>query len=87
MTVRDMLTEDEAKTKWCPLVRVLEFEDKHAGAGKTYEWVAAAVNRSASDIISNSCVAAKCMFWRWSQQDREGVPTGFCGAAGLPKYI
>lgn len=36
-----------------------------------------------------TCIASKCMAWRWSHQDSgpNDPPTGFCGAAGLPKYI
>jgi hypothetical protein len=62
----DMLTEDEAKKKWCPLARD---------------------NRSEDDESVVDCLASGCMFWRWSHQDTNGMPTGFCGGAGLPKYI
>lgn len=35
------------------------------------------------------CATSQCMAWRWSHQDTGALdpPTGFCGAAGLPKYI
>ncbi len=35
------------------------------------------------------CEASACMAWRWSHQDTgvNDAPTGFCGAAVLPKYI
>lgn len=35
------------------------------------------------------CIASQCMAWRWSHQDTgaHDPPTGFCGAAVLPKYI
>ena len=85
--IRDMLTEDSAKDKWCPLVRVLEFEDQTAGTEDTPDWVAASVNRTAGDVIKNKCLASECMFWRWSHQVHNDQPTGFCGAAGLPKYL
>jgi hypothetical protein len=35
------------------------------------------------------CIASKCMFWRWHPdiEDTNDQPTGFCGGAGLPKYM
>ena len=33
------------------------------------------------------CLASNCMFWRWSHQVTNDLPSGFCGAAGLPKYL
>lgn len=67
MALRDMLTESEAKTKWCPLYRHNDIEDEVRGG--------------------SNCIASDCAFWRWSHQDHNGIPTGFCGGATLPKYI
>lgn len=51
-----MTTEDEAKTKWCPLVRI--------SFGRVSDGSAlAAVNRAQDDGIS--CLASACMSWRW----------------------
>jgi hypothetical protein len=73
--LRDMLTEDEAKTRWCPLVQV--------GKGANRPQLLDEVSKE----THLSCIASECMFWRWSHQDVNGTPTGFCGGAGLPKYL
>lgn len=81
-----MLSEAEAKTKWCPLVRVTM--TGFAGGGRGPH---PAVNRT--DGVGTSCQGAACMFWRWgparvvatSPHGHAGtVPEGYCGAAGVP---
>jgi hypothetical protein len=52
-----MLTEDQAKEKWCPFVRV------EVGHGL------AAANRhtdNGSALVRAQCIASQCMAWRWS---------------------
>ena len=71
----DMLTEEQAQTKWCPLVRVSQ------GPNRPQR-----IDEDTTESHLN-CLASNCMFWRWSHQDNDGTPTGFCGGAGLPKYI
>lgn len=52
-------TEDEAKTKWCPLSRV------------TAMFGDAAVNRNSNHYgmsltsSGTNCIGSKCMFWQW----------------------
>lgn len=75
MTVRDIMTEEEAKKKWCPLARIVTRIDEDL----------VVANRVAGEIPF--CVGSHCMFWRWSHQDNDGMPTGFCGGATLPKYM
>ena len=79
MALRDLVTEIEAKTKWCPLARTIST----ISDGKSGSTVAS--NRSATEFPY--CIASSCMFWRWSHQDTADQPTGFCGGAGLPKYL
>lgn len=66
------MTEDEAKTKWCPHVRV---GDK-------------AVNRYFDGFPSHSyCIGSECMAWRWIKPVYTGDAKnkyGFCGLAGKP---
>lgn len=84
--MRDVLTEQEAREKWCPLVRV----GNEAGC-----------NRSSNDFGATAlCIGKKCMAWRKVDQigigpddkkrdrDLDGrttwVDRGFCGAFGGP---
>lgn len=83
------MTEDEAKTKWCPHVRGLAAS------------VGAAPNRTldGSRHRSADCIASACMAWRWDTDawtlafDDKGPltrrkdfdePQGYCGLAGRP---
>lgn len=80
-----MMTEDEAKTKWCPFARVMLFEPE-PGAGNH------AVNRTTMDC---HCIGSACMAWR--AEAGIVVPAdsvtpemlarkagGYCGLAGRP---
>lgn len=74
------MTEDEAKTKWCPMVngnrdisgaRI----SKEPGAGN----------------IWNCCIGSNCMMWRYShpeyirRNEEDKQLSGFCGIAGRYK--
>lgn len=75
-----MLTEEEAKTKWCPFVR------------RTYSGIP--VNRvadTAEFMDSCPCIASACMAWRWRRRYADDAKeakishaTGYCGLAGKP---
>mgnify|MGYP000181417732 CR=1 FL=1 len=69
------MTEDEAKTKWCPHVRV-----------ETGHIEGPAVNRSDSDWPMGRCIGSACMAWRWdAEKCRQGqINHGYCGLAGKP---
>lgn len=65
------MTEDEAKTKWCPFARV-SWNNKSS------------INRvSGGDVvglpITSMCVASACMAWRW--RDFPKRDHGYCGMA------
>lgn len=79
------MTEDEAKTKWCPMVR--------ATMGSTLF----CTNRDGnliSGVIADfnvNCIGSACMMWRWhGAVVAEGMPVvpnvptlhGYCGLAG-----
>ncbi len=61
------MNEEEAKTKWCPFVRLV------VGAGEKF---APSCNRMATTeepIFTRfsqtaSCIASECMAWRWIDQ-------------------
>ncbi len=93
-----ILTEDEAKTKWCPEVRT----GLNAGMAVNYHIGQSRNDRHAGDVHEEtSCVASGCMMWRWrgwrgandtdpfivsDPKDCSGAPQhyGFCGKAGRP---
>ena len=65
------MTEDEARTKWCPHVRyIAKFNGPCVG---TY-------NRGYEDtgINKSLCIASDCMMFRW----HSGFASGYCGLAG-----
>lgn len=89
-----ILTEQEAKTKWCPEVRVtrrtshddVDFSETNRG-------------EDASCDNAHSCLGSACMAWRWADdangeasyrrtpvKDAAGhfdnAPMGYCGKAG-----
>lgn len=76
--MKDFVTEAQAAKMWCPhglsICRV-------GGENLVVS------NRVEKEIPR--CLGSGCMFWRWSHQDNGPTadPTGFCGSAGLPKYI
>jgi hypothetical protein len=87
-----LLTEDEAKMKWCPLARASSSRDEEQG-------VSVNRNGNAADIDC-LCMASACMAWRKVDQtgigpngekrdrDMDGrtrwVDRGYCGAFGNP---
>jgi len=67
------MTEDEAKTKWCPFARVMIDSSSPMGG-----IALAGVNRPLSTdrrYKAASCLATGCMLWRKFQSS----PGGYCG--------
>lgn len=64
-----MLTEEEAKTKWCPHVRITAGDDP-SGSGAQWH-----TNRpSVADVDQKGfdlCSASDCMAWRWGGHQTE----------------
>ena len=54
-----ILTEDEAKTKWCPFARE-SYSADHKGGVAT-----ATANRFTGLNDYSRCIASQCMAWRW----------------------
>jgi hypothetical protein len=87
------MTEDEAKTKWCPQARCA------AENVRGHLLDAAGFNRMNHDAgwtsAGSRCIASDCMAWRWSprygtnpENPAEAMtlpPTdGYCGLSGVP---
>ena len=79
------MVEDEARTKWCPFVRILDGQPPGG----------AATNREGRNT---NCIGSNCMAWRWGERletEREAylrgtdlrrtlqsTTEGYCGLAG-----
>ena len=71
------MTEDEAKTKWCSMVKYVShpaYEDVFTNKPGT------------NDLF---CIASDCMAWRedltrWEAQSGYVAASGYCGLAGKP---
>lgn len=67
------MTEDEAKTKWCPFVQfsVGQVSDKPL-------WLS---NRNDPDTTKVTCIASACMAWRYSDKGfvDKADWQGYCG--------
>lgn len=75
------MTEIEAKTKWCPMARVVWA--KHNTEGKWITKGAVAFNRARIEFTAHEeevglCLASACMMWRTAKDG------GYCGLAGIP---
>lgn len=83
------MTEEEAKTKWCPKVRYLAIFRDDTGKRE----IAGCYNRSANstDIMDCNCIASECMWWVWDVTPANAatenayanvgsIPLGHCGA-------
>lgn len=86
------MTEDEAKTKWCPQTRVAA-----AGPVGGSFWnrslddagVETGENTTSAHVKLSRCIGSACMAWRRWYFDplvgqREGQDGGYCGLAGRP---
>ena len=82
------MTEAEAKTRWCPMVRQLYRDENNS---------VSAMNRFGDGQPLGFCIGSACMMWRWSAkpykatevQELLGVTgtapgEGYCGLAGKP---
>jgi hypothetical protein len=89
-----LLTEEEAKTKWCPFARPVVAETLKAlivPQGRTLEYKTDGMLTT----VDQSCIASACMAWRWATDGeawaaanphpRQPDPLGYCGIAGKPE--
>ena len=78
------MTEDEAKTKWCPMVRVIQIRT----GPERYETLD---NRAClNEDGGPKCIGSECMMWRWLYKisndgsDPERTEHGGCGLVPSP---
>ena len=64
------MTEEEAKTKWCPMARVDLSDGQESKDGYPVTFAMAGVNRLDGNlpIKGSLCLASGCMMWRWNEQ-------------------
>lgn len=79
------MTEDEAKTKWCPFVRLGVTGCQAGGVNRIADISASKVT---TDIAP--CIVSQCIAWRYidgygPEETKLGDKTkGYCGLAGKP---
>lgn len=80
-----MMTEQEAKERWCPFARVLN--QKYFPA---HNRIVSSMGSEMNPRTSR-CIGSACMAWRWVRTDRStadridiDLTRGYCGLAGNP---
>ena len=71
-----MMTEAEARKKWCPHVRFSQ-------------WAEGILNNRGDLNGKHDCLASECMAWRWrvtgvDDDDNDIHDFGYCGLGGKP---
>lgn len=90
------MSEEEAKTKWCPFARLAPGEMTDTGAnlvGGSAGWNRIVSERGVTTPNAAKCFASDCMAWRTvSRGDERDYPRdygppvdGYCGLAGAPR--
>jgi hypothetical protein len=72
------MTTEDARTKWCPMVRVTALREGCATGATT--------NQIDESYTSCQCISKDCMMWRWTDPTYTWTPTseGYCGLGGVP---
>lgn len=86
-----MITEAEAKTKWCPFARqLMKIRVPIPPFDAVDVRAIASANRFDGDAMS-TCIGSRCMAWRTTKRtqdetidDAPVITYGFCGLAGTP---
>jgi hypothetical protein len=78
-----LLTEREAKTKWCPMAREVRVVGNDIMGPFNIADISGQQHR-------HRCIGSECAMWRWNVRDRDkrrtdedGTPIGYCGLAGM----
>jgi hypothetical protein len=92
-----MMTEEEARGKWCPASRYSAHDEPSSNRWKQSLPLD---EPHATNPVPCRCIASACMWWRWVQgepdptdddpfraETRRLPPSlGYCGAAGPPTF-
>lgn len=77
-----LLTEEEMKTKWCPMARVINRDLKESGYNRI--WCGPSPGRATISTAS-MCLGSSCGVWRWEITPQGIEPKrGYCGM-GMPQ--
>lgn len=83
-----MLTEAEAKERWCPFARVVVRPTQEISGRQVVFQDCVSINRfeeADPGLPSGAkCIGSQCMAWRWAAEGGYGGRPGFCGLAGKP---
>lgn len=75
--MQDILTEKEAKTRFCPYRFTTQIQQSFSRDG----------GATSIAMPPIKCIATECMAWRCAHKDAaDGEERGYCGAFGLPRF-
>ena len=79
------MTEEEAKTKWCPHVRSIDTQIGPDDGGPCNSHMEGEDLKDGRNPIYARCIGSACMAWRFVDEVIN-LPTspGYCGLAGKP---
>lgn len=87
-----LLTEEHARTKWCPMVRMAAPGNPLVNRISRAMWAILKPGTRDHEWYSDMkadccCIASECAMWRWQNGDPDfaevGEPAkGYCGLAG-----
>jgi hypothetical protein len=73
-----MYTEEEIKTKWCPMIRESDMDGSSGSWNRPH-----LISADGKPVNHTGCLASGCMMWRWLDwTTSEGKKQGYCGLAG-----
>lgn len=80
-----LVTEDEAKTKWCPFARVIvdrEFAEESVASGNRWTGETLPTNSP----TNSECLGPGCMAWRWQpRMEPAGDPFDISKSPGIAR--
>ena len=85
------MTEDDARTKWCPHVRCANEEGGTDNRFNKHKYIEPNNGKGGEFFDTGElneqclCIASECMAWRWvDRMCPENKEQGYCGLAGKP---